>query len=552
MNLPQLRIAPRLFVSFLIILLVMMLISGISLWRLQAGNAMADTLVNDKLARQQLVADWAGTAEMNGARAVAIAKSDSLETGEYFQKRLEEGDKIAAELQQKMQALPMDGEEKAQFDVIVKSRAAYIDVRTQVFKFKDVGKTVEVEQLVGSQMETTFKDYLGAMRKLLDYQKQQAKAMAADAARVYRSSIGWIIGLGALAVVVGLVLAVMLTRSIVHPLRHAVALAERVAQGDLGAGITVTQHDEIGQLLDALKTMNANLQETLGRVHEGIATIDVASREIAQGNADLSSRTESQAEVLAKTATAMEDLTRGVQQSESDARQARQLSDNAAAVAERGRVGIVSVVETMESIKKSADKIVDIIGTIDSIAFQTNILALNAAVEAARAGEQGRGFAVVASEVRALAQRSALAAKEIKALISETVSQVNAGAGYVASAGTTIEEITQSSADVARFVGRITEASGEQSDDIRQINRAMSDIDETTQQNTALVEEAAAAADSLQEQARMLSQAIAFFRLPDQGHLAAAPPRALQAPTLKKQGGAPVLRGKADLLWLEE
>jgi methyl-accepting chemotaxis protein len=552
MNLPQLRIAPRLFVSFLIILLVMMLISGISLWRLQAGNAMADTLVNDKLAKQQLVADWAGTAEMNGARAVAIAKSDSLETGEYFQKQLAEGDKIAVELQQKMQALPMDGEEKAQFDAILKSRAAYIDVRTQVFKFKDVGKTVEVEQLVGSQMETTFKDYLGAMRKLLDYQKQQAKAMAADAARVYRSSIGWIIGLGALAVGVGLVLAVMLTRSIVHPLRHAVALAERVAQGDLGAEITVAQHDEIGQLLDALKTMNANLQETLGRVHEGIATIDVASREIAQGNADLSSRTESQAEVLAKTATAMEDLTRGVQQSESDARQARQLSDNAAAVAERGRVGIVSVVETMESIKKSADKIVDIIGTIDSIAFQTNILALNAAVEAARAGEQGRGFAVVASEVRALAQRSALAAKEIKALISETVSQVNAGAGYVASAGTTIEEITQSSADVARFVGRITEASGEQSEDIRQINRAMSDIDETTQQNTALVEEAAAAADSLQEQARMLSQAIAFFRLPDQGHLAASSSRVLQAPTLKMQGSAPVLRGKADLLWLEE
>jgi methyl-accepting chemotaxis protein len=551
MNLPQLRIAPRLFISFLIILLVMALISAISLWRLQAGNAMADTLVNDKLAKQQLVADWAGVAEMNGARAVAIAKSDSLETGEYFQKQLDEGDKIAADLQQKLQALPTDGEEKTMIDAILQNRAAYFDVRTQVFKFKEVGKTVEVEQLVGTQMETKFKDYLGAMRKLLEYQKEHAKAMAADAARVYHYSMGLIIGLGVLAIAIGLALAVLLTRSIVLPLRHAVELAEKVAQGDLRAEIEVRQDDEIGQLLRALKTMNGNLQETLGRVHEGIATIDVASREIAQGNADLSSRTESQAEVLAKTTTAMDGLVRVVQQSEEDARQARQLSDNAAAVAERGRIGIESVVETMASIKKSADKIVDIIGTIDSIAFQTNILALNAAVEAARAGEQGRGFAVVASEVRALAQRAALAAKEIKALISETVSQVNAGAGYVASAGTTIQEITQSSADVARIVGRITEASGEQSDDIRQINRAMGEIDDTTQQNTALVEEAAAAADSLQEQARMLSQAIAFFRLRDQG-VATPSARPTPTPALKKRGIAPALQGKSDLLWLEE
>ena len=552
MNLPPLRIAPRLFISFLIILLVMALISGISLWRLQAGNAMADTLVNDKLAKQQLVADWAGTAEMNGARAVAIAKSDSLETGEYFQKQLDEGDKIGAELQQKLEAMAMNGDEKAMTEAIAQNRAAYLDVRTQVFKFKDVGKTVEVEQLVGTKMEATFKDYLGAMRKLLEYQKEHAKAMAADAARVYRYSMGLIVGLGALAIAIGLVLAILLTRSIVHPLRHAVALAERVAQGDLRAEIAVTQGDEIGQLLAALQTMNGNLQETLGRVHEGIATIDVASREIAQGNADLSSRTETQAGVLAKTVNSMEDLARVVQQSDDDAREARLLSDNAAAVAERGRLGIASVVTTMESIKKSADKIVDIIGTIDSIAFQTNILALNAAVEAARAGEQGRGFAVVASEVRALAQRSALAAKEIKALISETVSQVNAGAGYVASAGSTMQEITQSSADVARIVGRITAASGEQSGDIRLINQAMSEIDDTTQQNTALVEEAAAAADSLQEQARMLSQAIAFFRLGEQQTNLLSSPGPAQVSAFRRPGMSPVLPGKADLLWLEE
>ena len=543
MTLPALRIAPRLFFSFFIILAVMAAISAISLWRLQAGNATADDLVNDKLAKQQVVADWAGLAEMNGTRAVAIAKSDSLETGEYFQKQLDEGDKLTAELQQKLQALPMRSDEKAMFDAILQNRTAYLDVRTRVFKFKDVGKTVEVEQLVGTELEARFKDYLGAMRKMLDYQKARAKEMDADAAHAYRLGIWLIVGLGALAIAIGAVLALLLTRSIVWPLRHAVALAERVAQGDLGAEIEVTQLDEIGQLLEALKTMNRNLQQTLGRVHGGIATIEIASREIAQGNADLSSRTESQAEVLAKTATAMDGLARAVQQSDENARSAREISGSAATVAERGRAGIEHVVETMDAIKRSADKIVDIIATIDGIAFQTNILALNAAVEAARAGEQGRGFAVVAGEVRALAQRAALAAKEIKGLISETVSQVSAGAGFVASAGATMKEITESSADVARIVGRITEASALQSADIRQINQAMAEIDDATQQNTALVEEAAAAAASLQDQARLLSQAIAFFRLDG---VAPSPGSGQLAPAPVVKPGAP------DLLWLEE
>src|SRR6185437_6921568 len=227
MNLSQLRIAPRLFLSFFILLIVMAAISAISLWRLEAGNAMADNLVNDKLAKQQWVADWAGVAEMNGTRAVAIAKSDSLETGEYFQKQLDEGDKIGADLQQKLQAMPMNGDEKAMTDAILQSRAAYLDVRSQVFKFKDVGKTVEVEQLVGTQMEIRFKDYLGAMRKLLDYQKEHARAMAGDSARVYHYSIAMIVGLGAIAIAIGAVLALLLTRSIVFPLRRAVELAER-------------------------------------------------------------------------------------------------------------------------------------------------------------------------------------------------------------------------------------------------------------------------------------------------------------------------------------
>ncbi len=527
------RIAPRLFVSFFAILLVMAAISAISLWRLQAGNNVANNLVNDKLTKQQLVADWLGAAELNGTRAVAVAKSDSVEVGEYFQKQLDEGDRLAVALQQKIQGLPLNSEEISMLTAIEQQRAAYYEVRQKVVKLKSMGKVQEVEELVGSQMEGKFKDYLGGMRKLLDYQKVQATAIAADSARTYHSSIGIIIGLGVAAIVIGLVLALLLTRSIVLPLRHAVNLAETVARGDLRTHITIDQQDEIGQLLQALKSMNGNLLDTLGRVRDGIVSIDTASREIALGNSDLSVRTEAQAEVLAKTASAMTDLTQAVQQNDASAREARDLSGSATAVAERGRADIVRVVATMDAIKKSAGKIVDIIGTIDGIAFQTNILALNAAVEAARAGEQGRGFAIVAGEVRTLAQRSATAAREIKGLITETVAQVNAGAGYVAAAGATMNEITQSSSAVAQIVGQISRASGEQSNDIRQVNQAMGEIDDATQQNTALVEEAAAAADSLQEQARLLADAIAFFSLHEQGGVAA------QAPvhaTLRLQG----------------
>ena len=509
--LSKLRIAPRLFVSFFVVLLVMAAISGIALWRLQAGNDIAGYLVNDKLSKQQIAADWLGAVELNGTRAVAIAKSDSLEVGEYFQKQLDDGDRIAAALQDKMQGTAMDSEEKPLFGAIAARRAAYYDVRQNVLQLKSVGKTVEVEELVGTRMESGFADYLAAIRKLLDHQKEQARRIALDSESVYRFSRALIIALGALGLAFGIVLATLLTRSIVRPLRAAVDLAERVERGELGAEIVVSSDDEIGQLLHALQGMNRKLGATVGQLLEGIASIDVAAREIAQGNADLSVRTEVQAEVLAKTAGSMADLTRVVRENDESARQARTLATNAALVAERGQEDIAHVSERMAAIKRSAARIVDITGVIDGIAFQTNILALNAAVEAARAGEQGRGFAIVAGEVRNLAQRSAAAAKEINSLITETVSQVNAGAQFVEAAAGTMNDITGSSGAVARIVEQISHASAEQSKDLGAVNHAMSEIDDATQQNTALVEEAAAAASSLQEQARLLSVAVAFF-----------------------------------------
>jgi methyl-accepting chemotaxis protein-1 (serine sensor receptor) len=319
------------------------------------------------------------------------------------------------------------------------------------------------------------------------------------------------------AIVLGVLLASMigfwLIRAISMPLEKAVRIAKSVATGNLVQNIDVRSGDETGQLMQALKDMNESLVRTIDQVRMGTETIGVASREIASGNADLSARTESQASSLEETASSMEELTSTVKQNAENAKQANQLVVSASDVAMRGGQVVGQVVDTMGSIKDSSRKIVDIIGVIDGIAFQTNILALNAAVEAARAGEQGRGFAVVASEVRNLAQRSAGAAKEIKALIGDSVEKVDAGSKLVDQAGKTMDDIVTSVKHVADIMNEIVAASQEQSNGIAQVNQAITQMDEMTQQNAALVEQAAAAAESMQTQADTLAQAVAVFRL---------------------------------------
>jgi methyl-accepting chemotaxis protein len=326
--------------------------------------------------------------------------------------------------------------------------------------------------------------------------------------------------LGVIGVLAGVGLAIWITGSITRPLNEAVAVARQVAQGDLTTRIDPVTTDETGQLLQALKEMNDSLARTVGEVRNSTETIATASGEIASGNLDLSSRTEAQASSLEETASSMEELTQTVKQNADNARQANQLVVSASDVAVKGGQVVGQVVETMGSIKESSRKIVDIIGVIDSIAFQTNILALNAAVEAARAGEQGRGFAVVATEVRNLAQRSAGAAKEIKALIGDSVEKVDAGSKLVDEAGETMNEIVTSVKQVADIMSEITAASQEQSSGIEQVNQAIGQMDEMTQQNAALVEEAAAAAQSMQDQAGSLSLAVSVFKLSGNGSAA--------------------------------
>ncbi|QNB05773.1 HAMP domain-containing protein [Herbaspirillum frisingense] len=317
----------------------------------------------------------------------------------------------------------------------------------------------------------------------------------------------------ALSLLVGIGITWWLVRSIVRPLGVAVQIAQTVAAGDLRSDVAVSGKDETAQLLHALKEMNGNLANIVSEVRHGTGTITVAATEIANGNRDLSERTEEQASSLEETAASMEEITSTVQKNADNAHHANQLAGAASGVAARGGQMVGAVIETMQAIEESSRRIVDIIGVIDGIAFQTNILALNAAVEAARAGEQGRGFAVVASEVRSLAQRSATAAREIKELINDSVGKINAGTSLVGGAGDTMQEIVASVQKVAAIMDNITDANREQSAGIDEVNKAVVQMDMVTQQNAALVEQAAAAAESLQVQAEGLERAVAVFKL---------------------------------------
>jgi len=316
--------------------------------------------------------------------------------------------------------------------------------------------------------------------------------------------------------------------SVTRPLAAATSAAVKMAAGDLSARVDNHSRDEIGQLAAAMNSISQNLSSVVGKVREGAEHIATASREISTGNMDLCERTEQQAANLAATAASMDQMTGTVRENAASAGQANQMARNASQVAEKGGAMVARVVDTMASINQSSNKIVDIIGVIDSIAFQTNILALNAAVEAARAGEQGRGFAVVASEVRNLAQRSAAAAQEIKALIGASVDQVSAGSKLVRDAGATMGEVLASVDRVTTIMGAISAASALQSDDIARINGAVNDMDQATQQNAALVEEASAAAQAMQDQAAELASAVRVFKLNEQQPAARlAPPRYL-------------------------
>ncbi len=384
--------------------------------------------------------------------------------------------------------------------------------------------------LANRAVSTKLADVISAHRQ---YNAELGKKAAEEAATILTRANWLAVTIASVVIIAVAGMGLMLTRKLVTSLMEAVKIAQTVASGDLTYNIVASSKDETGQLLQALKEMNDSLVLIVGQVRAGTDTIATASGQIASGNLDLSARTEQQASSLEETASSMEELTSTVKQNAANAQQANDLAESASDIALKGGAVVSQVIHTMGSIDESAKKIVDIIGVIDGIAFQTNILALNAAVEAARAGEQGRGFAVVASEVRNLAQRSAAAAKEIKALISNSVEQVDAGSKLVNQAGATMDEVVASVKRVSSIISEITTAGREQTSGIEQINQAITQMDTVTQQNAALVEEAAAAASSLQEQAGTLAHLVSTFKI-NLAHVtraAAAKPAATPART---------------------
>ncbi|WP_258128423.1 methyl-accepting chemotaxis protein [Achromobacter anxifer] len=389
-----------------------------------------------------------------------------------------------------------------QFDDVVKRQVAALSSMA-VQEYLDLNDA-------GSAANSVLREAVGGVLDFVDTSTDELVAQAAVAHGISRTVT---IVMLAIALVLALGCWIFISRTVLRPLRDAGDHFEKIAAGDFTGRIEVRSTNEIGQLFASVKRMQESLTRTVASVRRGVDEINVGSREISAGNTDLSSRTEQQAASLEETAASMEQLASTVKQNADNARQANQLAASASDVAERGGSAVSEVVNTMQEISASSRKISEIVSVIDGIAFQTNILALNAAVEAARAGEQGKGFAVVAGEVRSLAQRSAQAAKEIKGLIEDSVTKVGAGSQQVERAGSTMQEIVASVKRVTDIMGEISAASEEQSSGIDQVNRAVSQMDEVTQQNAALVEEAAAAAGSLQEQAQRLAEAVAVFKI---------------------------------------
>ena len=509
----NLKVGIRLGAAFGLVILLLIIVSATAIVKTSNINQAIENIVNDRYAKVRLAFEARDGVndQIKFLRGMVI---DTAKT-DYNQKRLvqlersvQQTDTAIAQIA-KLQSTAV-GQKKIQ--AVIEAGQQYARARQQLIALIQAGNAEEAAEFALRNITATQNAFLDIVVKFADSQSGQLQDEGKKAVADATTAINVTLIFSALAIIAAIILGLLLTRSIVRPLREAVSIAENVAAGDLRTDIQINSGDETGQLMQALKNMNDNLLKIVTEVRAGTDLIANASGEISAGNMDLSARTEQQASSLEETASAMEQMTSTVKQNADNARQANQLAAQASKVALQSGEAVKQVVSTMEMINSSSKKIVDIISVIDGIAFQTNILALNAAVEAARAGEQGRGFAVVAAEVRSLAQRSASAAKEIAQLIGDSVAKVDEGGKQVARAGTTMEEVLSSVKSVSEIIGEISIASSEQSTGIDEINMAITQMDQVTQQNAALVNESAAAAQSMQEQADQLSQAMQVFK----------------------------------------
>ena len=502
----------RMAAAFTTVLLIFSGVLAITVWKVEAvqGLSAQTTLEARKL---ELADKWLADVRQNSARSLAVAMAPGSDMLAFFKEAMAATSRGTTETQKTFLEIAAGNPEDMKRAALVgEVRKEWLAARDEINTVKASGDDARARELVASKFVPVTNRYVEVTQALVDGQLAAMNDLQTRIQAEFRSLYLWLGLLSAAALAVCIGLSWRMTRSVTEPIREAVTVANAVATGDLTRNVSSHRTDELGDLLRALGTMKSSLIQTVTQVRQASDSIGTASVEIATGNQDLSSRTEQTASNLEETAASMEELTSTVRQSADAARQANQLAASAAEIAARGGEVVAQVVTTMDEINHSSKKINDIIGVIDGIAFQTNILALNAAVEAARAGEQGRGFAVVAGEVRNLAQRSAQAAKEIKGLIGASVDRVEAGSKLVADAGNTMSEIVGSVQRVSDIIGEITAAAGEQSDGIGQVNTAVAQLDQMTQQNAALVEESAAAAESLKDQARRLTEVIGFFR----------------------------------------
>lgn len=509
----NMKIGVRLAAGFAIILTLLIAISIISMTRLGAVNHEVDDVLQDRYPKIVLATSIKEDLNII-ARSVrnTLLMTDAKQIGGELDRVATARKEIAAALA-KMDKMISTPKGRELFGNLTGARDKFIVAQDKFVSLITAQKQDEARAMLLAEMRDTQLTYMKHLDEMIAFQKSLMDESGKEVIETVENARIMIGVLAAIALALGVLIAWMITRSITRPVQDAVRIAETVASGDLTAHIEVRSSDELGQLTKALKDMNDYLSQIVGEVRQGTDTIGTASTQIAAGNMDLSSRTEQQASSLEETASSMEELTSTVKQNAENAQQANNLAIAASDMASQGGAVVAQVIDTMGAINTSSKRIVDIIGVIDGIAFQTNILALNAAVEAARAGEQGRGFAVVASEVRNLAQRSAAAAKEIKTLIDDSVGKVDAGTKLVDQAGTTIQNVVEGVQRVTDIMSEITAATTEQTAGIEQINQAITQMDQVTQQNASLVEEAAAAAEAMQDQARSLSETVGRFKL---------------------------------------
>ena len=507
----KLNIGHRLTLAFGAVLLITASIATLGVLSLGTLKETAHMIISAEMERTSLAKNWSAYINLNWVRTVALLKTTDTVYAAALASEMATTSKATSETQKKLVTLLQDAVGQKLMEDVAKSCAAYLEARAALLNQKNSG--TDVSAAVDRELRLLAETYLSAVDKVDKHSDAMLEAVQQHATSLATSS-QWVVASGALfSIALGMLLAWFATRSITRPVQQAVDFSQAISEGNLAAVIHVQGNDELARLLNVLAAMRDKLAYIVGNVRQGSEAVATASSEIAQGNQDLSSRTESQASALQQTAASMEQLGAAVQQNAENARQANQLALNASSVAAQGGEVVRQVVETMKGINISSRKIFEIIGVIDSIAFQTNILALNAAVEAARAGDQGRGFAVVASEVRSLAGRSAAAAKEIKELINSSVERVARGTLLVDQAGSTMTEVVGSIQRVTTLVTEISAASDEPAQGVSQVGEAVTQLDHATQQNAALVEEMAAAASGLSSQSRELVTVVSVFTL---------------------------------------